>query len=299
MTLITAARHEGTIRVRDGRQLGIAEFGPPDGRAVVWFHGTPGARRQVPEEARLIAAAEGIRIIGIDRPGVGLSTAHLYDALVDLVPDLEIVVDRLGIEHFAVIGLSGGGPYALAAAARLGDRVQGVGILGGVAPTQGPDAIGGGLVGVATVAAPLLTALRVPLGYLLTGAMRAVRPLGRPMLQLYAAVSPEGDRDVLRRPDVGAMFLDDLATSGNRSMRAVIYDAILFTRPWGFDLAEVEQHVVWWHGDADHIIPFAHGEHVVPRLPDAELRVRPGESHLGGLGAAKEVLETVVHRVDR
>ena len=90
------------------------------------------------------------------------------------------------------------------------------------------------------------------------------------------------------------MFLDDLATSGGRSMRAVIADAILFTRPWGFELSEVAQHVVWWHGDADHIIPFAHGQHVVPRLPDAELRVRPGESHLGGLGAAREVLETVV-----
>ena len=114
------------------------------------------------------------------------------------------------------------------------------------------------------------------------------------MLHLYAATSPPGDREVLRRPDVGAMFLDDLATSGNRSMRAVIHDAILFARPWGFDLADVRQHVVWWHGDSDHIIPFAHGEHVVPRLPDAELRVRPGESHLGGLGAAKEVLEAVV-----
>src|SRR5207253_2336883 len=134
MTTITAARHEGTIRVRQGRQMGIAEFGPPDGQAVIWFHGTPGARRQIPEEARLIAAAEGIRVIGVDRPGVGLSTGHLYDALVDIVPDIEIVADRLGIERFATVGLSGGGPYALAAAHELPDRVPAVGILGGVVP---------------------------------------------------------------------------------------------------------------------------------------------------------------------
>src|SRR5687768_18519267 len=127
--MITAARHEGTIRVREGRQLGIAEFGPPDGRAVVWFHGTPGARRQIPEEARLIAGAEGIRIIGIDRPGVGLSSPHLYDAVVDLVPDVEIVLDRLGIGRLSTIGLSGGGPYALAMAHELPDRVRSVGVL--------------------------------------------------------------------------------------------------------------------------------------------------------------------------
>jgi pimeloyl-ACP methyl ester carboxylesterase len=294
VVLITAARHEGTIRVREGRQLGVAEFGPPDGRPVVWFHGTPGARRQIPEEARLIAAAEGIRIIGIDRPGIGLSTPHLYDALVDLVADVEIVVDRLGIERFSTIGLSGGGPYARAAGAVLGERVRSVGVLGGVAPTQGPDAIHGGLVSLATRFAPLLTHLREPLGITLTALMRLVKPFGQPMLKLYARTSPAGDRALLERPEFGAMFLDDLSTGGGRSMRAVIYDAILFTRHWGFDLAHVRQPVIWWHGDADHIIPFAHGEHCVPRLPDAELRVLHGESHLGGLGATHDILQSLV-----
>ncbi len=294
MALITAARHEGTIRVREGRQLGIAEFGPPDGRAVVWFHGTPGARRQIPEEARLIAAADGIRIIGIDRPGIGLSTPHLYDQVLDLAWDVEIVLDRLGIEEVCTIGLSGGGPYALGTAVALGERVRSVGVLGGVAPTQGPDAIGGGLVGLATRFAPLLPPLRVPLGFALTAMMRVTQPLGRPLLKLYARTSPPGDRALLERPEFGAMFLDDLGTNGRRSMRAVIYDAILFTRPWGFDPADVKQRVIWWHGDADHIIPLAHAHHLVPRLPDAELRIRPGESHLGGLGATREVLQSIV-----
>ena len=107
---ITAARLEGTVRVRDGRKLGIAEFGTPDGQPIVWFHGTPGARRQIPEEARKLADARGLRIVGIDRPGVGLSTAHQYEDIFDFVTDLEMVVDQLGIERFATIGLSGGAP---------------------------------------------------------------------------------------------------------------------------------------------------------------------------------------------
>jgi pimeloyl-ACP methyl ester carboxylesterase len=294
MTVLTAARHEGTIRVRQDRQLGVAEYGPVDGRPVVWFHGTPGARRQIPDEARVIAAAEGIRIIGIDRPGVGLSSPHLYDHLAELVPDVEIVLDRLGIDRFSVIGLSGGGPYALATACALGDRVQQVGILGGVVPSRGPLAVRGGLVGFAMHFASLMPAVRRPMAYGLTGMVRAIRPLGHQALVLYSKVSPEGDRAVLERPEIEAMFLDDLTTNGGRSMQAFVDDAILFTRDWGFDPRDVQQHVVWWHGDADHIVPFAHAQHLVPLLHDAELRVRHGESHLGGLGAAHEVLQTVV-----
>jgi pimeloyl-ACP methyl ester carboxylesterase len=292
--MITAARHEGTIRVRGDRQLGIAEFGPPDGRAVVWFHGTPGARRQIPEEARLIAGAEGIRIIGIDRPGVGLSTPHLYDALADYTGDVEIVADRLGLDRFSVIGLSGGGPYALATAWALPDRVVSAGILGGVVPTKGPDAMQGGLVGLATRFSKVLPLVREPLGVLLTTLIRLTKPIGVPMLHAYKAVSPEGDRAVLERPEFQAMFLDDLSTNGGRSMRAVVYDAILFTRDWGFSPRDVHQPVWWWHGDADHIIPFAHGQHLAAVIPRAEFRVRHGESHLGGLGAAHEVLQTVL-----
>jgi pimeloyl-ACP methyl ester carboxylesterase len=294
MTTITAARHEGTIRVREGRQLGIAEFGPANGRAIVWFHGTPGARRQIPNEARLIAAAEGIRIIGLDRPGVGLSTPHLYGAIADLVPDLEIVLDRLSIGELSVIGLSGGGPYALAAAHGLGSRVRSVGVLGGVVPTRGPDGMGGGLVGVATKFAPVLSTFRRPLGLVLTGVIRAAMPVGHQALGLYARISPEGDRKVLEQPEIAAMFLDDLSTNGGRSMQAAVDDAILFTRPWGFDHRQVHQRVTWWHGDADNIVPLRHAQHFVPRLPNAELRLRHGESHLGGLGATHEVLQTIV-----
>jgi pimeloyl-ACP methyl ester carboxylesterase len=293
MTLLTAARHEGTIRVRDGRQLGVAEYGPVDGTPIVWFHGTPGARRQIPDEARVIAAAEGYRIIGIDRPGVGLSTPHLYDHLVELVPDLEIVLDRLGIDRFAVIGLSGGGPYALATACLLGERVRTVGILGGVVPSRGPLAVSGGLVGFAVHFASLLPLVRRPMAYGLTGMVRAIKPLGHQALVLYSRVSPAGDRAVLERPEIEAMFLDDLSTNGGRSMQAFVDDAILFTREWGFDPRDVRQHITWWHGDADHIVPFAHAQHLVPLLQDAELRVRHGESHLGGLGAAHEVLQTL------
>ncbi len=291
---ITAPRFERSVKVRHGRVLGVAEFGPPDGKGLFWLHGTPGARRQIPEEARQLAEARGLRVIGIDRPGVGLSPPHQYESVADFVPDLELVADQLGVERFSTVGLSGGGPYAMAAAARLPDRVASVGVLGGVVPTVGPDAAPGGLVGLAHRLRYLLPVVEVPAGYALQTFVRLARPLGPQVLELYSRVSPPGDREVLRRPEVGAMFLDDILENGSRGLRSVVHDGILFTREWGFTAEDVAVPLTWWHGDADHIVPLAHAEHLVPRIPGATLHVRPGESHLGGMGIAEEVVSTVM-----
>jgi pimeloyl-ACP methyl ester carboxylesterase len=294
MADIERPRLEGSVAVRDGRRLSFAEFGTPRGAAIIWMHGTPGGRRQIPVEARAYAAEHDLRIIGIDRPGIGTSTPHLYANVLDWVGDLELLADALAIDTMRVIGLSGGGPYAMAAGVGLPDRVHGVGVLGGVAPTKGPDAIRGGLVEIAPYAAPVLSLTRVPLAYLLAGAIRLIRPLAGPAIDTYAALQPRGDKELLARPEFRAMFLDDLLHGARFQVGAPLADIILFTRPWGFDLADVKVPVRLWHGDSDHIIPHAHGVHVAGRLPDARFETIPGESHLGGLGLATEVLKELM-----
>jgi pimeloyl-ACP methyl ester carboxylesterase len=296
---ITPPRIEGRITVRDGRKLSFAEFGPVGGRPLLWLHGTPGARRQIPESARLAADALGLRIVGIDRPGVGLSTPHQYASIADFAADLEIVVDELGFDAFAVIGLSGGGPYALAAAYAMPTRVPVVGVLGGVVPTVGDDAVPGGLVALATRFAPVLPFMLPAAGTMLTALVRVLRPVGTTAVDLYARVSPEGDRQVLSRPEIKAMFIDDLVGNGRRGLRAPGFDVLLFTRDWGFRLADIRVPVRWWHGDADHIVPLRHGRAAVAALPDAQLFVRPGESHHGGVAAAEEVVDTLHEVWDR
>ncbi|HEX5862477.1 MAG TPA: alpha/beta hydrolase [Nocardioides sp.] len=285
---------EGTVAVRDNRRLSFAEYGTTRGSALIWMHGTPGARRQIPLEARAYAEEHGLRIVGIDRPGIGSSTPHVYPDLLDWTRDLEIVLDTLGIDTLRLIGLSGGGPYVLAAGVALPDRVHGIGILGGVAPTVGEDAVDGGLIQLAVRLAPLLGIARVPLGVALTAAIRLVRPLAGPALDLYAAVQPPGDRNLLSRPEFKAMFLDDLLNGSRFQTSAPITDLILFTREWGFTASDVRVPVRWWHGEDDHIVPLAHGRHLVDRLPDATLKVIEGESHLGGLGITAEVLGTLM-----
>ena len=284
---------EGNVAIGD-RQIGFAEFGDPQGRAVFWLHGTPGARRQIPAEARIYAEQKHIRLIGVDRPGIGSSTPYQYDTVSEFGHDLQVLADVLGIGRFAVVGLSGGGPYTLACAATMPDRVVTAAVLGGVAPTRGVDAISGGAMTLGNLVAPILEVAGLPVRLAAATLIKLVRPIASPALAVYAAISPEGDRRLLGRPEFKAMFLDDLLNGSRKQLAAPFADVVVFARPWGFDLDEVKVPVHWWHGDRDHIIPFAHGEHCVARLPDATLYVIPGESHLAGLGRAEEILRTVM-----
>lgn len=284
---------EGTVAVRDERRLSFAEHGAVRGPAVIWMHGTPGARRQIPFEAREYAAERGIRLIGIDRPGIGTSTPHLYRNVADWTRDLEMLMDALDVDKAHFVGLSGGAPYVLAAGAALPRRVEGIGVMGGVAPTRGVDAIAGGPMQLAVTLAPVLNAGRVPIGMGLTQAVRMVRPVGGLFLDTYARFQPAGDRVLLGRPEFRAMFLDDLIHGSRFQTSAPLNDLVLFTRHWGFELSDVNVPVIWWHGDSDHIVPFAHGRHVASRLPHVRLIVVPGDSHLGGLGISTEVLDKV------
>jgi pimeloyl-ACP methyl ester carboxylesterase len=240
----------------------------------------------------------GLRLVGVDRPGVGASTPHLYRQVVDFAADLRELADRLEIDAFGLIGLSGGGPYVLAGAHEMPERVRAIVVLGGVAPAVGPDAAEGGIVSLAARYQPALSLLREPLALGVASFVWAARPVANPAMWLYARISPAGDRRLLGRPEFKAMFLDDLLNGSRPGLRAPVYDAVLFGRDWGFSVREVNVPVQWWHGDADHIIPFRHGQHVVSLLPNARLRVQPGESHLGGLGEAEDVLRSLLEAWD-
>ena len=104
---------------------------------MLWFHGTPGSSHQVPPAARRAAHALGFRLIGVERPGYGRSTPHCHDSVLAAADDIAVLLDALGIDQAALVGLSGGGPYVLACAHRLGRRVVAAALLCGVAPSSG------------------------------------------------------------------------------------------------------------------------------------------------------------------
>jgi pimeloyl-ACP methyl ester carboxylesterase len=271
-----------------------ATFGDPDGAPVLWFHGTPGNRTQIPPATARQAAAVGVKIVCIARPGVGRSTDIAYESFRDAVDDIADVADDIGAPRFGVVALSGGGPYALACGHEIPHRVEGIAILGGVCPVAGPDAAPGGIVGLAARFNSILTPLRVPMGGFVRGLMGLMGPISHPAYSLFAKVMPEGDQKVFADPEIEAMFVRDLVAANRDGFRGFINDVVLFGRPWGFRLAEVDAPVRWWHGDADSLVPLDHARHAADLLPQCELLVRPEESHLGGFGITDEVLSWLV-----
>jgi pimeloyl-ACP methyl ester carboxylesterase len=291
--LLEPPRFEGTLRLPKGRRLGYAEFGAASGRPLLWFHGTPGARRQIAPEARRLARERGVRIVSVERPGVGDSTPHPYRAVTDFARDIERLCDSLGIERFGIAGLSGGGPYALACAHELPARVVAVAVLGGVAPAVGPDAAAGGTSWLFRACAPLASRARRPLGGLLRGLVRLLEPHADTAVDVFASRMPPGDQQIFQDAAMRRMFQEDLVLGSRRHMQAIWLDLMLFARHWGFALADLAVPVHLWYGDSDTIVPLRHGEHLAGRIPGARLRVRPGEGHLGGLGASREVFDAV------
>lgn len=260
---------------------------------MLWLHGTPGGRRQIAPAGRRAAAELGLRLVCMERPGTGLSTNYRYSCIADVVADVSAVADHLGHERFAVVGLSGGGPYALACGALLPERVSAVGILGGVCPLVGPDAAHGGLVALTERLHPILARLQDPLGLAIRSLLFPVIPAGHPAYRLFTRAMPAGDRAVMADDGIEAMFIDDLVEAMRRGVTAATHDLALFGADWGFRVGDVGVPVRWWHGDADSIVPLSHAELTCARLPDAELHVRSSESHLGGFAASDEVLATV------
>jgi pimeloyl-ACP methyl ester carboxylesterase len=283
-------RLEGTVTLANGRRLGYAEFGSPRGTLVLWFHGSPGARRQVPPVADRAGRELGLRIVCVERPGVGDSSDHLYGRLTDWTVDVAEVVDRLGHEHFMVMGLSGGGPYALACAHELPDRVVAAGLLGSLVPTAGDEAIAEGIVALTCRFNGTLSMLRHPLGRTMWGLTRMLNPISHFVVQGFARTMPPGDQRVLCDPALEAMFVDDLTVGSTRQFSAFVTDFILIGRPWGFRLTDIKVPVRWWHGDSDPFVPLDQARRAAALLPDVELQVRRGESHLGDFAAADEAL---------
>ena len=122
-----------TFELKDGRKLGYADLGNPEAKPLFHFHGFPGSRLEVAIFADRVVQ-NNIRLIGIDRPGMGLSDFKKDRTILDWPDDVVELADALGINKFAIEGISGGGPYAAACAYKIPDRLTTCGIISGLGP---------------------------------------------------------------------------------------------------------------------------------------------------------------------
>jgi pimeloyl-ACP methyl ester carboxylesterase len=262
----------------DGRDLGWLELGDPEGVPVFAFHGTPGSRLQFEIEDSPIRAA-GLRLICPDRPGYGLSTFQLGRRLVDWPPDVEYLADHLGIDRFAVMGISGGGPHSAVCAALLGGRVNSAAIVSGVGPLADPRAIEGMMRSNQIFTALARRRSRV-LHVALNLQVGAMRRWPSHALDLMIKQLPPVDVAILSRPEVRELFARDALRSSRTAGAAAVQDFELFATDWGFDLSAIRIPVHIWQGDADRNVPPHHARLLHDAIPGSVLHEFAGEGHL-------------------
>jgi pimeloyl-ACP methyl ester carboxylesterase len=293
MTAVKYPNRDTTITLRDSRTLGFAEWGDPHGKPILWFHGTPGSRRQIPPDAPEAARERGVRILGVDRPGIGNSTHHPERTLLSWAADISELADQYGFERFAMIGLSGGGPYVLSCAHELPGRVVAGASLGGVAPLVGLDA-GPAYPRLLTFAGKRIPKIKRALAETLSAAVMPLRAHVSKGIDIFLRICPEADRHIFLDPKMRAMFSDDIVSGTHQGIRGPVYDLALFTQPWDFSPRNIKVPIRFWHGEADRIVPPSHSHHLASLVPDSAVTIVPGEGHFAGFVGISAVLDTLL-----
>jgi pimeloyl-ACP methyl ester carboxylesterase len=281
------------FRLRDGRWLGYAEYGDPAGRPIFSFHGNPGSRLTRNPNIALLARL-GARLIAVERPGYGLSDFKVGRAVLDWPDDVAELADGLGIARFAVVGGSGGGPYTLACAHQLPQRLTAVVVISSPCPLTVPGVTTGMsrqnrfsfLLG-RYLPWPLLRRL-----YDMQAGLLAQQP--EALLDRLAGTLAPSDRAVLARPEVRAVLREGVAEAFRQGGRGLAWDTHLLARPWGFRLQNIAAPVHLWHGARDVLAPVGMGRYLARSLPHCDATFLPDEGHLLVYGHWEEILAQLI-----
>lgn len=289
------ARPEGeTIVLPSGQRIGFARFGMPGGSPVLAFHGAPACRLMyagADEPAKRL----GLEIIAPDRPGYGLTPADAAPTLAGRTDQHVALVDALGLNRFSIIGVSGGSPYAVALAARLGSRVTNLALISPMGPIA------------ECLALPPQQRPRVALGHriffqrwplrrrrLFHAAMRfgyrGLMAAPERITGLIVRIFDAADRRLLTQPKVAEGFVAMTLESLKHGPDGGLVDLDIFAKPWGVDYAAISARTVLWQGTKDQVVPMGVAFRLARMLPGCRLIRVEGAGHFWVLGRIREVL---------
>ncbi len=284
------AASAGEVATPDGRKLAYLEVGDPHGPLVLHNHGGPSSRL----EANLLAvpaATNGLRLVCVDRPGMGQSSPQKARSYAGWADDLVTVADALGCQEFGVTGWSEGGPWALAAAAYIDPaRLRHVGsIAPGSYGAFGDNSAAQYLSNIDALGGTL--ALRFKPGFRLMYAalgLTAKRFRNSFSKQICNSVN-EYDRQILLRPEIGKGFADSCAECFAHGSDGLVRDAELLYRRWAFDVRNIERPVHLWQGLDDLLVPDPINKAVADAMPGAVWHPVEGAGHFVAVGSGDEI----------
>jgi len=285
-------RHEHqAVRLADGRLLGFAEYGDPDGAAVLFLHGEVGSRllgRAFDAAAREL----GLRIVSPDRPGLGFSDFRTGRAIADWPADVVELTEQLDIDRFGMVGVTAGAPYVLACGWRMPERLTHAVV---VSPALPPSMIELRPQTPRTERILSRSAAQAPwtIRPVMTLLGQASRRSPESAVERMAASAGEPDREVFTRPEIRSMLARSITETFRSGPRGVAHDLRLLSSDWGIPFAAVSAPVTVVRGGSDSELTDSSARRLVDALPDATLHTVPGAGHHVALAQPEQVLDAV------
>jgi pimeloyl-ACP methyl ester carboxylesterase len=290
LSIIPAMPDTKAITLADGRAAAFIDYGPAHGAPVIWCHGGPGSRVE-PALAAAAASEAGFRVIGIDRPGYGKSTPKPGRSIADWVPDALAVADAVDAPRFIAVGVSTGGAYSLALAARAPARV--IGVVACCALTDMRWAEGKAMMKASMTAGIWNAPDRNAALALATDVMGAD---GSRMLTQASdgPPMPPADLALMRDPTFMNRMAGAMSEMFAFSVQGYVDDRIADGAGWGsFDISNVRCPVTVLHGEADSVVPVAHARHTASILGGATLQIVPELGHFSIIGHVLSALQAL------
>lgn len=286
---MSSAAQADLIELPDGRLLQYWDGGDPHGEPVMFLPGCPDSRR-VAFPADQLARRAGVRLVAVNRPGYGTSTATPSDHL-SVADDVSTLADRLGLAQFATLGMSLGGPYALACAARLPDRVRAVGAIASPAmPTAlDPPFHRDGLTDqeqefftrlAATRPDDAVSLLRPDFAAWVATIAPTDTDDSALAARWLAAMSPADRQTLAGLPD------DVLAAAAREALAQLdgyLRDVAATFRGWAFSLDAISCPVWLCYGEDDDNVSLRNADWLAAHLGNATVEVLPNTTHLQAL----------------
>lgn len=265
------------IHLSDGRILGFSRMGDPSAVPVLMFHGIPGSRLfTFPTNSPLDDGQ--LQVVLPERPGYGLSDVKPGRTILDWVDDITQLVDNLSLNEFHIIGISGGGPYALACARQLPKRILSVCLVASVAPLYISELRQGmGRSNKMAYYTARLIPLAIRLNYLFNRYMLFHKPVVY-LEKLYTQFAA-WDKRLLQEPDIQRSFLEHMREAYRPGVEGAVRDIQLLMKYWGFDLEDINTPLRVWQGEQDPLVPPAMGHYLAEQLPNCQTSFIPDVGH--------------------
>jgi pimeloyl-ACP methyl ester carboxylesterase len=287
---------DGTLQLRDGRALSYLEVGKHDGTPVFHFHGDPSSRLEVLLLADQ-ATTLGVRLIGLDRPGIGRSDAKPGFRMLDWPNDVVEAADQLGVARFAIEGVSGGGAFALACAYKIPHRLSVCGLISSIAPVAFIKRAGSrGMRATFWVLEHLPSGLFRSLvrRTMRKGATSSEAATEKTLLRNAARLGA-GDQKLLSSPEILRIWAQTAVESYRQGMQANVEEALMLAKRWEFRAEDITfEHIFLWHGEQDRIVPVAPARLLARALPRCTATFYPDTGHLSTVvNHGQDILHTL------